>query len=278
MNIGMLADSGRRRYSAGEVPTPVIGIVPAAGKATRLPRAMCSKELLPIGEATGPDGRRPKAVSEYLFDALVAAGVHRVCVVIAPEKHDIVRFYGSGARHGVPIAYVCQEVPTGMADAINAAYPWIADATVLMGMPDTIVKPVDTLPKLRVFYEREHADLALAVAPTEEPGRLGPVSFDASGRVLEVLDKPDIPPHNKVWTVACWGATFTEFLHAYLAGRPPSQGEVALGSIFQVFVERGFRVRALPFDDGLYIDVGTMEGLRAAQSVVAPVPMKQVLT
>ena len=261
---------------------PVIGIVPAAGKATRMPRCICSKELLPIGEAAGIEGCRPKAVSEYLFDALVAAEVDRVCVVIAPEKHDILRFYGSGERHGVPIAYVCQEVATGMADAIDAAYPWIGDATVLMGMPDTIFRPIDALSKLRVLYERERADLALAVAPTDEPARLGPVMVDASGRVLEVLDKPQAPPHNNVWVVACWGATFTEFLHAYLAARRPSQavasGEVALGNIFQAFVERGARMRALSFDDGLYIDAGTMEGLRAAQSVVASVSTKSVLT
>jgi glucose-1-phosphate thymidylyltransferase len=277
-----------------DVSRPVIGIVPAAGKATRLPRCMCSKELLPIGEATGLDGCRPKAVSEYLFDALVAADADRVCVVIAPEKHDILRFYGSGERHGVPIAYVCQEVPTGMADAIDAAYPWIGDATVLMGMPDTIFRPVDALAKLRVFYEQEHADLALAVAPTDEPGRLGPVLVDAGGRVLEVMDKPEAPPHNNVWVVACWGATFTEFLHSYLAARRPSHDvvsgfpstalgagsrtEVALGSIFQAFVERGSRVRALSFDDGFYIDAGTMEGLRAAQRVVASVSTKPVLT
>jgi glucose-1-phosphate thymidylyltransferase len=250
----------------------VIGIVPAAGKATRLPRCMCAKELLPIGEAVSPDGRRPKAVSEYLFDALVAADVHRVFVVIAPEKHDILRFYGSGGRHGVPIAYVCQEVPTGMANAIDAAYPWIGDATVLMGMPDTILRPVDALAKLRSFYEREHADLALAVAPTEEPGRLGPVLFDGTGRVREVMDKPAVPPHNKVWAVACWGPTFTEFLHAYLAVRPPSADEVALGSVFQAAVARGLRVRALSFDDGMYIDVGTMEGWRAAHNVVGLTP------
>jgi glucose-1-phosphate thymidylyltransferase len=259
------------------VRNPDIGIVPAAGKATRLPGCMCSKELLPIGETTDPNGRRPKAVSEYLFDALVVADVHRVCMVIAPEKHDILRFYGSGERHGVQISYVCQEEPTGMADAIDLAYPWIRDATVLMGMPDTIFRPVDALAKLRVFYEREHADLALAVAPTEEPGRLGPVMWDATGRVLEVLDKPEVPPHNNVWVVACWSATFTEFLHSYLAERPRGHGEVALGSIFQASIERGLRARALSFDDGMYIDVGTMEGLRAAHNVVASLSIKHVL-
>jgi glucose-1-phosphate thymidylyltransferase len=246
-----------------------IGIVPAAGRATRLPGCTCSKELVPIGVAVTPDGTRPKAVSEYLIDALAAADVRRVCMVIAPDKHDILRHYGSGARHGVEIAYVCQETPTGMADAIDLAYPWIRDSTVFMGMPDTIFRPADAFARLRAVYEREHADLALVVCPTDEPRRLGPVMFDASGRVSEVLDKPAVVPHNNVWVVAIWRPAFTEFLHAELTARSPAQGEVALGTIFQTAVERGLRVHALPFPDGIYIDAGTPEGLEAARREIA---------
>jgi glucose-1-phosphate thymidylyltransferase len=255
--------------------SPIVGIVPAAGKATRLGPGRCAKELLPVGETTAPFPIRPKAISEYLIDGLAGAGADRVCVVIAPDKQDIVRFYGSGEAHGVPIAYVCQESPTGMADAIDLAFPWIRDATVLLGMPDTVFRPADALAQLWAFYEATPTDIALAIGPTDDPARLGPVVFDASGRVLEVLDKPETPPHNKVWMVACWNARFTEFLHAYLREpRGPAGREVALGWIFQAALEQGFRVRALPFDDGVYIDAGTIEGLRAAERLVrAPSPV-----
>jgi glucose-1-phosphate thymidylyltransferase len=199
-------------------------------------------------------------------------------VVIAPDKDDILRFYGSGERHGVEIAYVCQETPTGMADAIDLAYPWIRDATVFMGMPDTVFRPIDAFAQLRPLYDREGADLALVVCPTEEPARLGPVMFDAAGRVLEVMDKPPVAPHNNVWVVAMWGPAFTEFLHAELAERPRSAGEVALGSIFQTAVERGLRVRALPFADGAYIDAGTFEGLQAARRAAASAAIAQMST
>lgn len=247
----------------------VIGIVPAAGRATRLNRCMCAKELLPVGEVERSDGRRLKAVSEYLIDAMVAAGADRVCIVISAEKHDIVRFYGSGRSTGVPIAYVCQDTPAGMADAIDGAYPWLRDATVMMGMPDTIVRPVDVLPKLRAFHDRQHADISLALTPTREPHRLGPVTCDSAGRVLEILDKPGTPPHNRVWTVACWEPRFTEFLHAHLAQRPPLSGEAVLGDVFQAAVDDGFCVRALWFPEGEYIDIGTLDGLRDAQRATA---------
>jgi glucose-1-phosphate thymidylyltransferase len=246
---------------------PVIGIIPAAGRATRLPNRVCSKELLPVGYTR--DAARPRAISEYLVDAMVDAGADRICMVVAPDKQDIVRFYGSGEAHGVPIAYLCQEQQTGMSDAIDLACPWLRDATVLMGMPDTIVKPDDSLSRIRALLEREQCDIALAVAPTDEPARLGPVHMDAGGRVLEVMDKPVTVPHNMVWTVACWAPRFTEFLHAQLAVQPRAHPEAPLGLIFQDAILAGFDVRALAFADGRYIDAGTVAGLAAAQQLAA---------
>jgi glucose-1-phosphate thymidylyltransferase len=245
-----------------------IAVVPAAGEARRLPPALRPKELLTVGDAGGTDGRRPRAVSEYLFEALVAADVQRVCVVIAPEKRGIPEFYGSGARHGVQITYVSQSQPTGMADAIDAAYPLTGNATVLMGMPDTIFRPVNAFARLRLLCDREQADLALGVFPTDEAGRLGPVLFDRRGAVSEVFDKPDPCPVNNTWGIACWGAAFTEFLHADLASWPRAHGERHLGSVFDAAIEHGLRVRAVSFDEGIYIDVGTVSGLCAARRAV----------
>jgi glucose-1-phosphate thymidylyltransferase len=156
-----------------------------------------------------------------------------------------------------------------MSDAIDIAWPWLRGATVLMGMPDTIVRPEHSLATVRALLESERCDLALAVAPTAEPARLGPVTMDPTGRVLEVLDKPAAPPHNRVWTVACWGPRFTEFLHDRLVGHPRSQPEAPLGLLFQAALEHGFDVRARLFDDGCYIDAGTAEGLAAARRLLA---------
>ena len=243
---------------------PVIGIVPAAGRATRLPDRTCSKELLTVGEIDG----RPRAISEYLVDAMAGAGADRICMVISPGKPDIPRFYGSGEHHGVSIGYLYQEHPTGMSDAIDLAYQWVRDATVLMGMPDTIVKPVDSLTQIRLLLEDAQCDIALAVAPTEEPERLGPVHVDRSGRVLEVLDKPAAPPHDRVWTVACWSPRFTEFLHQHLQRSPRAHPEAPLGLIFQDAILSGFDVRALTFTGGCYIDAGTVDGLAAARRLM----------
>jgi glucose-1-phosphate thymidylyltransferase len=238
---------------------PVIGIVPAAGRATRLPDRTCSKELIAVGE---------RAIGEYLIDAMIAARADRICIVIAPDKRDIVEHFGSRVR-GVPISYVEQRQPTGMSDAIDLAYAELRDATVLMGMPDTIVDPPDSLARLHESFARSGADIALALAPTDEPERLGPVNADRQGRVSRVFDKPDLAPHDMVWTVACWNARFTDYLHAHLAAGPRLQPEAPLGLIFQAAIEDGFFAHALAFPDGRYIDAGTTAGLEKARQFAA---------
>jgi glucose-1-phosphate thymidylyltransferase len=243
-----------------------IAVVPAAGRAQRLPPSLRPKELIPIGTSHDANGVRPKLISEFLFDSLRVADVTDVYVIVAPDKQQIVEFYGSGARHGVRIAYVLQEVSRGMADAIDAAYPSTRDTTVLVGMPDTLFQPVDAFLQLKSFFDAGQADVALGVFPTETPSLLGPVMFDEAGRVFEVLEKPNPSPVANTWGIACWGPLFTEFLHAELAMWPLDTDEQPLGPIFHAAVDQGLRVRAMAFPTGTYIDVGTIEGLCTAQS------------
>ena len=241
---------------------PIVGIVPAAGRARRLPGCACSKEMLPI--AVDPRGTRAKVISEFVVEGLIDAGVDRIHFVIAPDKHDIRTHYGDGERFGVPFGYLYQHTPTGMPDAIDLAYRQLRNATVLMGMPDTVMRPVDGLKRLKEHYQRMPADVAIAVAPATEPERLGPVLFDRAGWATSIVDKPVVAPSNLVWTLACWGPVFTEFLHQYLTAAP-RHGEIPLGLIFQAAIDCGLRVSVLPFVHGEYVDAGTVKGLQSAR-------------
>ena len=51
----------------------MIGIIPAAGAGQRIQPLGCSKELLPVGSRTVDGVERPKAVSEYLVERMIAA-------------------------------------------------------------------------------------------------------------------------------------------------------------------------------------------------------------
>src|SRR5918998_709688 len=71
------------------------GIIPAAGKGSRIQPLAFSKELLPVGSRFDGQTERPLAVSEYLFERMIAGGANKICFVVSPGKSDILEYYGS---------------------------------------------------------------------------------------------------------------------------------------------------------------------------------------
>src|SRR3954451_22288906 len=97
------------------------GIIPAAGRGSRIQPLAFSKELLPVGSRVHGDVQRPCAVSEYLVQRMIRGGADKICFVIAPGKTDIMGYYGTEfiCEHGsAKIAYVVQPRPSGLCDAI----------------------------------------------------------------------------------------------------------------------------------------------------------------
>ena len=70
------------------------GIIPAAGMGSRIQPLAFSKELLPVGCRLDGDIERPRAVSEYLVERMLLAGVDKIAFVISPGKGDIIQYHG----------------------------------------------------------------------------------------------------------------------------------------------------------------------------------------
>src|SRR5687768_12058338 len=96
----------------------LIGLLPAAGRATRLGPIPCSKEIMPLGFQLrawpGSPRWQPVTAIETHLQALMMAGAARCAVIISESKADIVRYLGSGERYGLPIAYLYQQQLRGM--------------------------------------------------------------------------------------------------------------------------------------------------------------------
>src|SRR5215212_6699509 len=117
------------------------GIIPAAGAGSRIQPLAFSKELLPVGCRFDGETERPRAVSEYIIDRMIAGGADKICFVISPGKSDILAYYGGGIG-STTFAYVVQPQPAGLCDALFRALPLIQpDESVLIGLPDTVWFP-----------------------------------------------------------------------------------------------------------------------------------------
>lgn len=240
-----------------------IGILPAAGKGTRLRPLNYPKELLPIRYRWSEDGAAamPSLLVEYSLDALRRAGAERAVLIVSDTKPEILRYLRDGSDSGVKLAYVVQSQPLGLAHAVDQAYAWSAGSGCgsMLALPDTVFEPLDALARVRAKLEDAGCDLALGVFPTDRPEQLGPVSSSPEGRVLRVLDKPERTELRNTWALAAWTPRFSTFLHEHLAVSRPE--DVLLGGVFDAACREGLDVRAVHFPGGRFRDLGTPLGI-----------------
>ena len=245
----------------------LVGIIPAAGKGTRLAPFPCPKELFPVGfqdyEVNGEMLKRPKVISQYILENMLEAGVKRILFILGEGKSDIMDFYGDGSRFGCDIGYLYQERLNGMPTAINLAHPWIGDATVVFGMPDTIIQPTCALKDLLKFHQEHEAMLSLGLFPTDTPHKFGMVEFDKNQNVISTIDKPQNSQLTHMWGCCVWSVQFTDLINSYLIENVKTTKEIVLGDVFDQALEDNQTVKAFPIH-GSYIDIGTANELNAA--------------
>jgi dTDP-glucose pyrophosphorylase len=236
----------------------MIGIIPAAGAGQRIQPLGCSKELLPVGSRVVDGIERPKAVTEYLVERMIAAGASEICMVISGEKTDIVRYFAE-REYAAEIFYVVQREPRGLCDAIFRAEPFArAHDRVLLGLPDTIWFPENAY---LTTLERA-ADVNLICFPVLDASPFDSVVSDDHGYVRRVDVKVPQPESHWIWgAVTATGAAF----HALkLLWESRYRADEYLGYLLNAFIGAGNSVRASHVGE-VYIDVGTLEGYRSAQ-------------
>jgi dTDP-glucose pyrophosphorylase len=232
----------------------MLGIVPAAGRGSRIQPLGFSKELLPVVSRIEGQTERPCAVSEYLVRRMVHAGVDKICFIIGSGKSDILEYYAAG--YGAATAlFVVQPNPVGLCDAIFRAAPLVApDEVVLVGLPDTIWFPEDG------FCHLPDDHLSFLLFPVDHPEFFDAVVLEGQ-RVVEIQVKRQNAATNWIWgAFKMPGGVLHEL--AALWRKRNCQDEY-IGTLVNAFLAEGgcaIGVRA----GAAYVDVGTLNGYRQA--------------
>lgn len=236
----------------------MIGIIPAAGAGERIQPLGCSKELLPVGSRTVDHVDRPKAVSEYLVERMIAAGAEQICMIISAEKSDIVRYFAE-RNFAAEVFYVVQQKPAGLCDALFRAEPFARQhRQVLIGLPDTIWFPENAY---RPALEDQKADVNLVLFPVDDPSVFDAVVCDAQNYVEKVeVKQPDAHSHWVWGAVTCTGEGF----HALkLLWESRHREDEYLGHLLNAYIAAGDAVRG-SYSGERYMDVGTLDGYHRA--------------
>jgi glucose-1-phosphate thymidylyltransferase len=234
----------------------VKGLILSGGKGTRLrPLTHTSaKQLVPVAN---------KPVLFYGLEAMAAAGIADVGIIIAPETGAEIRVAaGDGSRFGLSIEYIEQEEPLGLAHAVLTAEPFLGDSPFVMYLGDNLLR--DGIVDLVDTFRSERPDALILLTPVADPEHYGVAELE-DGRVARLVEKPEQPRTN----LALVGVyMFTPaILDAARSIEPSGRGELEITDAIQTLVDRGLRVDP-HIVHGWWKDTGQVEDMLEANRLI----------
>src|SRR5207302_457893 len=114
-----------RRRPGQQFVTAMKGLILSGGKGTRLrPLTYTSaKQLVPIAN---------KPVLFYGIEALVAAGIREIGIVVGDTKEEIKAAVGDGSHWNARVTYIEQDAPRGLAHAVLISEAFMAGDSFVM--------------------------------------------------------------------------------------------------------------------------------------------------
>lgn len=117
---------------SARIPEVRRAVIPAGGQGTRMrPLSQAvPKEMFPVG-------LRP--MLDHTVREAAASGIERVCIVLAPEKEEVVRTYFQAVPpKGCALEYAIQPEPLGLMDAVRQARSFVEDRRFAVLLPDNL--------------------------------------------------------------------------------------------------------------------------------------------
>ena len=248
----------------------VIGLIPAAGRGTRLAPLTGSKEMIHVLLRTSEDDKssEPKAACEYLLEHMAKAAITKAYLVLREGKWDIPAYFGDGTAFGIHLAYLMMGLPYGPPFTLDQAFPFVRETLVALGFPDIIFESDDAFARLIARQAETRADVVLGLFPTEQPENVDMVEIDNDSNVRQIVIKPPHTSLSHTWGIAVWTPAFTHFMHEHLLtirkdfeSSKDNKQELHVGDVIQAAIDYGLEVTSVLVSDKPYIDIGIPENL-----------------
>ena len=239
----------------------VTGLIPAAGRASRLPGLTMSKELLPV-PAVGGSGAEPAIALSVRF--LLDCGIVRQQVIVSPTKYDLCDYLGDGSQFGAEIRIVPITNSNSVPESLDAARDATAGRTAVLVFPDIMFEPRAEIAALFARWRPAETDALLALVPSARGDKVDIVTIDDDDRVVDIAPKPGPGISGWTWVAAAWSPRFTDFLHHYTVSSSGSPGrERYVGDVLNAARAGGMKITGATFGRGWAIDIGTPDEYQA---------------
>ncbi|MCE9560105.1 MAG: glucose-1-phosphate thymidylyltransferase [Armatimonadetes bacterium] len=230
-------------------------LILAGGKGTRLRPITFSmaKQLVPVAN---------KPVVEYGLEAIVAAGVTEIGIIVGDTAEAIQDTLGDGSRWNCRITYILQLNPLGLAHAVATAREFLGDDDFIMYLGDNLIK--SSLGDLIQEFKDLGPAASILLTQVPNPSDFGVALMDGK-KVVKLEEKPAQPLSN----LALVGVyIFRPIIHDVIERLAPSpRGEYEITEAIQGLIDRGEDV--LPhIVTGWWKDTGTVEAMLEANRLI----------
>ncbi len=220
------------------------GLILSGGKGTRLYPITFNraKQLVPVAN---------KPVLFRVIEAIKAAGIDDIGIVIGDTGDEIRQAVGQGRRWGVNITYIPQDAPLGLAHAVKISKDFLGDDRFVMFLGDNVIE--GGISPLISQFAGSNWNSQVVLTEVDQPQHYGVAELDDNRRIVRLVEKP----RNPVSNLALVGIYMFDhhIFDAVEAIQPSWRGELEITDAIQWLVDNGHQVH--PYvHRGWWIDTG----------------------
>jgi glucose-1-phosphate thymidylyltransferase len=244
------------------------GIVLAGGSGTRLyplTRAI-SKQLMPVYD---------KPLIYYPISVLLLAGIRDILIITTPaDQRQFIELLGDGSQWGISFTYVIQEQPEGIAQAFILGESFIGNDGCALILGDNIFYGHGLEGLVKSAASRTSGATVFGYR-VKDPQRYGVVSFDATGKVIDIEEKPAQP---KSYFAVTGLYFYDNNVVEYAKNLQPSpRGELEITDLNKVYLNQSALHLETMSRGYAWLDTGTHDSLLDASNYVFNIEKRQGL-